>query len=92
MRRRDGLRIRAPCTRRPARHLTRRSLVALNWAQCLPQHARPASSPNLPCPALPGFKQAEISRIERGLGNPTAATLSRLAAALGQKITLTRVP
>ena len=37
---------------------------------------------------LTGIQQAEISRIERGAGNPTAATLLRLAAALGQKLTL----
>lgn len=35
-----------------------------------------------------GVQQAEISRIERGLSNPTAATINRLAAALGQKIVL----
>lgn len=35
-----------------------------------------------------GIQQAEISRIERGVGNPTAATLLRLADALGQKLTL----
>jgi DNA-binding phage protein len=37
---------------------------------------------------LTGVQQAEISRIERGVGNPTAATLVRLADALGQKLTL----
>jgi DNA-binding phage protein len=37
---------------------------------------------------LSGIQQAEISRIERGAGNPTAATLLRLANALGQQITL----
>jgi len=35
-----------------------------------------------------GIQQAEISRIERGAGNPTAATLLGLADALGQKLTL----
>lgn len=35
-----------------------------------------------------GIQQSEISRIERGVGNPTAATLTRLASALGQKIVL----
>lgn len=35
-----------------------------------------------------GIQQSEISRIERGLGNPTAATLTRLATALGQKVVL----
>jgi transcriptional regulator with XRE-family HTH domain len=34
-----------------------------------------------------GVQQAEISRIERGVGNPTAATLLRLAGALGHKLT-----
>jgi DNA-binding phage protein len=37
---------------------------------------------------LAGVQQAEISRIERGSGNPTAATLLRLADALGQKVIL----
>jgi DNA-binding phage protein len=37
---------------------------------------------------LTGIQQAEISRIERGAGNPTAATLLRLADALGHKLTL----
>ncbi len=40
---------------------------------------------------LTGIQQAEISRIERGTGNPTAATLLRLADALGQKLTLVAV-
>ncbi|PPF78903.1 hypothetical protein C5B96_13790 [Subtercola sp. Z020] len=37
---------------------------------------------------LTGIQQAEISRIERGTGNPTAATLLRLADALGQRVML----
>ena len=37
---------------------------------------------------LAGVQQPEISRIERGSGNPTAATLLRLADALGQKVIL----
>lgn len=37
---------------------------------------------------ISGVQQAEISRIERGVGNPTASTLLRLADALGQKLTL----
>ncbi|RIJ77584.1 XRE family transcriptional regulator [Nakamurella silvestris] len=40
---------------------------------------------------LTGIQQAEISRIERGTGNPTASTLLRLADALGQKLTLVPV-
>lgn len=34
------------------------------------------------------IQQAEISRIERGVGNPTATTLFRLTAALGLKLAL----
>jgi predicted XRE-type DNA-binding protein len=37
---------------------------------------------------LSGIQQAEISRIERGVGNPTATTLLRLANALDQHVTL----
>ncbi len=40
---------------------------------------------------LTGIQQAEISRIERGIGNPTATTLFRLAEALGQSLTLVPV-
>lgn len=35
-----------------------------------------------------GIQQSEISRIERGIGNPTTATLLRLAEALGVKLSL----
>ena len=49
--------------------------------------ARGLTQPDLS--ALTGNQQAEISRIERGAGNPTAATLLRLADALGQRLTLT---
>ena len=35
------------------------------------------------------IQRAEISRIERGIGSPTGATLNRLAAARSQRITLT---
>jgi ribosome-binding protein aMBF1 (putative translation factor) len=51
--------------------------------------ARGLTQPDLS--ALTGIQQAEISRIERGAGNPTAATLLRLADALGQRLTLTPV-
>lgn len=37
---------------------------------------------------LTGFQQSEISRIERGLGNPTTETLSRLASATAMRLTL----
>lgn len=37
---------------------------------------------------LSGIPQADISRIERGAGNPTEATLERIAAALGRKLEL----
>lgn len=33
-----------------------------------------------------GVEQADISRIERGLGNPTEETLTRVAHALGARI------
>lgn len=48
--------------------------------------ARHLSQPALA--SATGIQQAEISRIECGVGNPTAATLTRLAAALGQRIVL----
>jgi transcriptional regulator with XRE-family HTH domain len=35
-----------------------------------------------------GVAQADISRIERGSGNPTEATLQRLAEALGCRLGL----
>ncbi|TFC54102.1 XRE family transcriptional regulator [Cryobacterium sp. TMT2-15-1] len=66
------------------------SSVELGAMLAAARKARELTQPALS--SATGIQQAEISRIERGLGNPTAATLSRLAAALGQKITLTRVP
>jgi DNA-binding phage protein len=41
--------------------------------------------------ALTGVQQAEISRIESGLGNPTTATISRLAIALDLQFALVPV-
>jgi ribosome-binding protein aMBF1 (putative translation factor) len=38
---------------------------------------------------MTGIQQSEISRIERGVSNPTTLTLARLAGALGQEVTLT---
>ncbi len=38
--------------------------------------------------ALSGLQPSEINRIECGVGNPTAATLLRLAHALGQRVVL----
>lgn len=35
-----------------------------------------------------GIPQADISRLERGAGNPTEATLQRLAEALGHRLGL----
>jgi XRE family transcriptional regulator, regulator of sulfur utilization len=35
-----------------------------------------------------GVRQADVSRIERGAGNPTESTLQRTAAALGGRIEL----
>ncbi len=37
---------------------------------------------------LTGIPQADISRIERGAGNPTEATLQRLAHALNRRLQL----
>lgn len=37
---------------------------------------------------LSGIPQADISRIERGAGNPTETTLQRLALALGCRVEL----
>ncbi|WP_062519528.1 helix-turn-helix domain-containing protein [Demequina silvatica] len=37
---------------------------------------------------LSGVQQAEISRIERGVGNPTLATLEKLTHALGGRLVL----
>lgn len=38
--------------------------------------------------AKSGVQQADISRIERGLGNPTRDTLLRIADALGLRLTV----
>lgn len=37
---------------------------------------------------ISGVPQADISRIERGAGNPTEATLQRLASALKRRLAL----
>lgn len=39
---------------------------------------------------MTGIQQSEISRIERGIANPTTLTLARLAGALGRNLTLIR--
>ena len=39
--------------------------------------------------ALTGIDQSDISKIERGVANPSVATLDRIAAALGGKLTIT---
>ena len=61
--------------------------VALGSALATARKAQSLTQPELS--RLTGIQQAEISRIESGIGNPTAATLLRLADALGQKLTLT---
>ncbi len=50
------------------------------------RRARSLTQPGLS--ELTGIQQAEISRIERGVGNPTATTLLRLAEGLGLRLTL----
>lgn len=53
------------------------------------QSARKAQSLTQPkLSVLADVQQAEISRIERGVGNPTATTLFRLTQALGLKLAL----
>ena len=53
------------------------------------RRARKLSQPQLSTAS--GVQQSEISRIENGAGNPTTETLSRLAGALGQRLTLTPI-
>lgn len=35
-----------------------------------------------------GINQSNLSRIERGTGNPSVATLERIAAALGKRLSI----
>lgn len=39
--------------------------------------------------ALTGIDQSDISKIERGVANPSVATLNRIASALGGKLSIT---
>ncbi len=39
--------------------------------------------------ALTGIDQSDLSKIERGVANPSVGTLERIAAALGGKLTIT---
>lgn len=63
--------------------------VAIGKQLAAARKARALSQPALA--TLTGVQQAEISRIERGLGNPTAGTLSRLASALDLRFLLVPV-
>ncbi len=38
-----------------------------------------------------GINQSNLSRIERGVGNPSMATIERIAAALGKKVSISFV-
>lgn len=38
-----------------------------------------------------GINQSNLSRIERGTGNPSVATLERIASALGKKVSISFV-
>ncbi|MCW4458578.1 helix-turn-helix domain-containing protein [Microbacterium sp. MPKO10] len=60
--------------------------AALGAALAEARRSRELTQPALS--AITGIQQAEISRIERGVGNPTAATLTRLANALGRRFAL----
>ncbi len=54
------------------------------------QAARKAKSLSQPAlSAVTGVQQSEISRIESGAGNPTVATITKLANALDLKLALT---
>lgn len=63
-----------------AREALGAQLAAARAAQKLSQPALSEKS---------GVQQAEISRIERGLANPTATTLTRLALALELRLEFT---
>ncbi|GBE23377.1 MAG TPA: XRE family transcriptional regulator [Actinobacteria bacterium] len=39
-----------------------------------------------------GIGQSEISRIERGIGNPTEQTLARIGRALNRRLTFVEIP
>lgn len=41
---------------------------------------------------MSGIPQSEISRIERGVANPTKATIEALSGALGARLALVREP
>jgi len=56
-----------------------RQIAAARKASCLTQAELSARA---------FVQQAEISRIERGLGNPTRDTLLRLASAMGTRLVL----
>lgn len=60
--------------------------VELGKSLAAARRARGLTQPALS--ELTGIQQAEISRIERGLGNPTVTTLLRLSDALDQRLTL----
>ena len=42
--------------------------------------------------ARTGIDQSDLSKIERGIANPSVATLERIAAALGARLTITILP
>jgi len=63
--------------------------VALGRELKIAREAASLTQPRLAELAM--VQQAEISKIERGLGNPTRDTLNRLAEALGLRLTLTPI-
>lgn len=63
-----------------------RDRAELGAALAAARRSRSLSQPALS--ALTGIQQAEISRIEGGSANPTAATILRLVDALGQRLAL----
>ncbi len=79
-------------TRQFAEEVGRQLKAEMSAQQMLGRELRAArEEAHLTQPALADIanvQQAEISRIERGLGNPTRDTLVRLASAVGKRVSL----
>ena len=80
----DAHRVYEAAARQFEAEMTERKQLGAQLADA--RKARGLSQPQLS--KITGIQQAEISRIERGVGNPTAATLLRLTDALGQRVAL----
>lgn len=80
----DAHRVYDAASRQFEAEVTERKQLGTQLAEA--RKARGFTQPELS--KLTGIQQAEISRIERGVGNPTATTLLRLTDALGQRVAL----